>query len=341
MQSKLQPTAIVPAVLVLFAATSTVSAQTDLPPVAMQHIEAARTAAGDQHAAVFSLICPRTASTPDRETLEAAIPTALPSLDPERPWYTEPVRVFDNLYFVGQTQFSAWALTTSEGIIVVDAIFDYSVEAEVADGLRKVGLDPADIRYVIISHGHGDHVGGAKFLQEEFGAKIVMGEADWEMVEAGTATWKPRRDLVATDGMVIELGEARVRLVHTPGHTPGTFSTVLPVLDNGRAHTAVLWGGTLFNVRDTPESPRDFWLGEYSRSADKLREIAGSLGVDVLLSNHTRFDASTVKMPILAQRSPGDPHPYVIGAEGVSRFLTMAGECARAARAAEAAARGV
>ncbi len=314
--------------------------QADLPAEALRHIEAAREAAGDLHMAVFSQICPRTPGTPDRETLEAAFPSAFPSTDPDRPWYTPPVKVFDNLYFVGQTAFSAWALTTPAGIIVVDAIFDYSVEAEVAEGLRKMGLDPADIEYVIISHGHGDHAAGAKFLQEQFGARIVMGEADWDMVEAGNATWKPRRDIVATDGMEIELGGVTVRLVHTPGHTPGTFSTILPVTDNGQPHTAVVWGGTLFNVRNAPDSPRDYWLGEYSRSAEKLQEIARAAGADVLLSNHTRYDGSTVKIPRLASRQPGQPHPYVIGADAVSRFFTMAAECARAVRVAEAARAG-
>lgn len=310
-----------------------------LTPEALRHIEAARTAAGEDHAAVFSLICPRTDSTPSREALEAAIPSALPSSDPDRAWYTGPVKVFDNLYFVGQTVFSAWALVTSGGIILVDAIFDNTVEAEVAEGLRKVGLNPADIRYVIISHGHADHAGGAKYLQETFGARIVMGEADWNQLEFGRQSWKPRRDMVATDGMELKLGDSTVRLVHTPGHTPGTFSTILPLRDNGRQHTAVLWGGTLFNFADSPTLPRQQLLADYANSAQRLRGIAQRAGADVLLSNHTRYDGSTLKMPRLARRGAGDPHPYVIGTDSVGRFLTMAGECATAARIGEAAAK--
>jgi len=310
-----------------------------ITPVAEQYIAAARAAAGDQHLAVFGLICPRLPTTPSAAELEALVPTALPNTRPEvANWATEPMKVFDNLYFVGQTVFSAWALTTTEGIILVDAIFDYSVEEQVAGGLRKLGLNPADIKYVIISHGHGDHVGGAKFLQDTYGARIVMAEEDWELVEAGTQAWKPRRDIVATDGMRITLGDATVRIIHTPGHTPGTISTLLPVRDNGAPHMAAVWGGTMFNVPNRPDSPRDFWLGQYASSADKFREIARAAGVDVFLSNHTRFDASTVKMPALARRQPGDPHPYVIGANSVSSFFTMAASCARAARNAEAAA---
>ena len=53
------------------------------------------------------------------------------------------MKVFDNLYFLGQTEYSVWAVTTSQGIIVIDTIFDYSVEDEVVGGLKKLGLDPA------------------------------------------------------------------------------------------------------------------------------------------------------------------------------------------------------
>lgn len=93
----------------------------------------------------------------------------------------------------------------------------------------------------------------------------------------------------------------------------------------------------MFNVPNRPDSPRDFWLGQYSQSAQKFSAAATANGADVLLSNHTRFDLSTVKMPALARRQAGQPHPYVIGTEEVGKFLTMAGNCAQATRVAEAA----
>jgi metallo-beta-lactamase class B len=68
-------------------------------------------------------------------------------------WHAEPAKVFDNMYYVGMTEFSSWAITTSQGIILIDAIYDYSVEDEVVGGLKKLGLNPADIKYVLISHG--------------------------------------------------------------------------------------------------------------------------------------------------------------------------------------------
>ena len=92
----------------------------------------------------------------------AAAPAPRPAGAPARDtWYAKPVKVFDNLYFVGQTEYSAWAVTTSDGIIIIDPIFDYSVEEEVVNGLKSLGFDPNTIKYVLISHAHSDHVGGA------------------------------------------------------------------------------------------------------------------------------------------------------------------------------------
>lgn len=287
------------------------------------HIAAARAAAGE-HAAMVDRLCPRptTAAAPGPRR---APPRGVP---PREEWYREPMRVFDNLYYVGMTEFSTWAVTTSEGIIVIDPVFDYSVEASVVEGLQKLGFDPSDIRYVLVSHGHGDHAGGAKFLQEAFGARVLMGAADWDLLDESNPPWKPRRDIEIVDGQQLTLGDTTLELHLTPGHTYGTVSTLIPVQDGGDAHVAALWGGTLFNFG--PDAER---FTAYAESAARFRAIAANAGADVLLSNHTDYDGSKEKMPALAERGPGDPHPYVVGADSVGRYLTVAHECALAALA--------
>ncbi len=251
-------------------------------------------------------------------------------------WYAEPVKVFDNLYFVGQVEYSAWALTTSDGIIVMDAIFDYSVEDEVIGGLTKLGLDPKQIKYVVVSHAHGDHVAGARFLQDR-GARIVMSAADWDLMERATVNFpKPKRDVVATDGQKLTLGDTTVTFHLTPGHTLGTLSTILPVKDRGTTHMAAYWGGTAFNwVRGpanyiTGDRPAKFWFDTYAKSARAFRDVVSKAGVNVILSNHTKYDQTPAKTAALATRGPRAIHPYVVGAASVQRFLTVAEECARA-----------
>jgi len=247
------------------------------------------------------------------------------------PFSVEPLRVFDNLYYLGQSEYSAWAVNTSAGIIVIDTLFDYSVEDEIVNGLTKLGLDPKNIKYVIVSHAHSDHVGGAKLLQDRFGAHVLMSAADWDLAARNTQSWpKPRRDMVVTDGQKLTLGDTTLTMYLTPGHTPGTISTIVPVRDNGRAHVAAEWGGTGFNFTVSPDKPRRYWYETYAASADHFGDAVKKAGADVLIANHPEQDGAKAKLAALAKRKPGDPNPYVIGNESVMRYVTMVGECARA-----------
>ena len=301
-----------------------------------KHVAAAKAAAGTEFAGVFNRICTEAVPKTPPQPRPARGATPRPSGPPPREsWHAEPVQVFDQLYFVGQTEYSVWALKTSQGIILIDSIFDYSVDDEVAGGLRKLGLDPAQIKYVIVSHGHSDHSGGAKYLQDRFNAHVLLSSADWDLMDRSSAT-KPKRDLIATDGEKLTLGDTTVTIYNTPGHTLGTLSTVFPVTDHGVPHVVATWGGTAFNWMAnsapyyTPDRPEAFWFKTYSDSARRFKQITRSAKADVLVSNHTIFDGSKTKLPALATRKPGDPNPYVIGVEGVQRYLTVVDECAQA-----------
>src|SRR5262245_24952297 len=289
------------------------------------HVAAARAAAGQEHRGLFEAVCSPTSLRPAVPKAPGGTPRQVP---PRSQWYAEPVKVFDNLYWVGQTEYSAWAGTTSDGISLIDTIYDYAVEAEVVDGLKKLGLDPATIKYAIVSHGHADHHGGARYLQDHFGTRIIMGAPDWDLVAQNTSVPSPRKDMVATDGQKLLLGDTTVTLSLTPGYTTGTISTLVPVKDRGRPHLAASWGGTLFVFQRTPDNFR-----RYIASAERFRDIVARAGADVLISNHTNYDGSKIKQPALATRKPGDPHPYVIGNDAVTRYLTVASECAKAALA--------
>src|SRR3954452_16474265 len=132
----------------------------------------------------------------------------------------EPMQVMDEVYFLGARWTTAYAIKTSAGIIIIDAM-DNSDEAEhyIEGGLRKLGLDPADIRYVVISHAHGDHYGGAAYLKQKFNPRIVMSEIDWKALEEtqrdplfGTKRnplfgEPPQRDQAVNDGDTLTLGD--------------------------------------------------------------------------------------------------------------------------------------
>ncbi len=299
------------------------------------HVAAAKAAAGQDHAGLFDAACAPTSirlgSGLPPGTLPGKAPGQREGPAPARSsWHVEPAKVFDNLYFVGEKEFSSWAVVTSNGIVLIDAIYDYSVEDEVVGGLKKLGLDPAAIKYVIISHAHADHYAGAKLLQDRFHPRVILSAPDWDfLARTETADKRPTRDMVATDGMELTLGDTTLTLYITPGHTAGTISTLVPVKDGGRPHVAALWGGTMFNF---PRSREAF--DTYIASAERFQGIVARAGADVVISNHTPYDGTKTKIPALATRKPGEKHPYVIGSDAVKRYLTVAKECAAAAQAA-------
>jgi metallo-beta-lactamase class B len=296
------------------------------------HLAAAKAASGGQFSALYDRIC--------TEYEKPLAPPPPPGQGrgggggggrqagppPASQWHVEPAKVFDNLYFVGMTDWSAWALTTSQGIIVIDTIFDYSVEDEVVNGLKKLGLNPADIKYALVSHAHTDHIGGAKYLQDHFGTHVVMSKEDWDVADRSIPERiRPKRDIEMHDGDKLTLGDTTIAMYLTPGHTPGTISGVFQVKDRGVPHTVATWGGTAFNF---PPKPENFL--PYIQSAERYREVVRKSGADVLLSNHTAYDNTNAHIVALRSRKPGDPHPYVIGNAAILRYLTTAEECAKA-----------
>jgi len=298
-------------------------------------IQSAKTAAGFEFLGTLVRTCllPQSGGedTSDKVPDYVADPAKAPARET---WYAEPARVFDNLYFVGGKIHSSWALQTREGIILIDTIYPYNSEALVVGGLQKLGLDPRDIKYVLISHAHADHIGGAEMLQKRYGARIVMGGPDWDWVERYPNRYKtmaPKRDIVATDGMKITLGGTTVTVWLTPGHTPGTLSYTFTVPDRGRPVNVAYSGGTAFNfVNNTPDPGiRNFQT--YIESQRRMAEKAAAAGATVLLSNHSEFDNAYNKNRMLAGRGKG-PHPYEIGADWVQRYFQVMQGCARAAQ---------
>ena len=313
------------AAVAVLAAALTASAQ--VTGTVESHVAAAKAAAGADHGALFTRICTQVEemSKPPvpRQAGRGGAPQGPP---PVASWHMAPAKVFDNLYYVGMTEYSAWAVRTSQGFIIIDTIFDYSAEDEIINGLRTLGFNPADIKYAIVSHAHADHAGGAKLLQDRFGTRVVMSREDWDMADRSLpAAIRPKRDVVMKDGDTLTLGDTTITMYLTPGHTPGTISTIFTVTDGATRHTVATWGGTAFNFAPRPEN-----FTPYIASAQRFRAIAAKAGADVLLSNHTMYDGTIDKVRALASRKRGEPHPYVIGTPSIERYLTVAEECAKA-----------
>ena len=216
----------------------------------------------------------------------------------------EPFQVFDNLYYVGGKWVAAWLLETDQGLILFDSLYGDLTDL-VIDGIRELGFDPDDVRYIIITHAHYDHIGGARRFQEEFGSVVMMTEADWQMTEEDPIYRKypkPIRHLSVSDGSTLNFGRIRLRFMVTPGHTPGVLSTRFTVYDQGYPHVAFMFGGVGLNFSGVERTE------SYINSVERLQQLPN---VEVNIPNHQGSGEVFERYEILKDRRDGDPHSFV------------------------------
>ncbi len=245
-----------------------------------------------------------------------------------------PAKAFDQLYFLGMNTVNAWALDTSDGIILFDAL-DNTAEAQqiIEAGMKKAGLDPARIKYLVITHGHGDHFGGAKYLQDTFHPRVLASAADWELMKNAPANrmfdGPPARDMEITDGQKLTLGKTTVTLYITAGHTPGTVSAIVPVTDRGVPHVLGFWGGTGM-PRTLEPGPNTSGIIAYRDSLLRFAKLGIDAGVDGIISNHDVMDNSFAHTLAMPNRKAEDPNPWIVGQGTFIRYMAALVEAAEA-----------
>jgi len=224
----------------------------------------------------------------------------------------EPFKVFDNLYFIGMKYVSSWILVTSDGLIMFDALFEHEEYGDyLLENMRKMGFDPADLKYLVITQGHLDHYGQARMLQDMTGVVVGSGMGDWGLIEERMGDKGPRRDWDIEHGDTLTLGDTTIRFEITPGHTPGTVSTIIPLRDGDAGHLAYFHGGTELEYFE-PEIIEGFIT-----DMERIKTIEG---IDVQVNNHAFIDDVFEKKVLLDQRQPGDPHPFV-GADAFDAWV--------------------
>jgi metallo-beta-lactamase class B len=241
----------------------------------------------------------------------------------------EPTKIFDNLYFIGFNDVGAWALTTSEGIIVIDSLYTpEDAEKVLIPSMQKAGLDPKQIKYVIIGHGHFDHFGGSSYLQKTYNAHVLMSGQDWDFIVSQPqrpGTPLPMRDIVVTDGQKLTLGDTTLTMMITPGHTPGSLAILIPVKDQGKPYIAFMPSGGFAPDRQS------FATIDHAIDAAKKAKAVG------LLSGHPGIYGDTLSMMETRRKNPNGPNPFFYAPDRFARYLDIADECSKARTIATAA----
>lgn len=290
-------------------------------------IRRAKIAAGLDWAGTFLRLCIPPPSEPQARAAAAGAAGRPPA---KESWYAEPAKVADNLYFLGTKIHNSWAITGSQGIIIIEALYDYAASDEILGGMKKLGLHQSKVKYVILSHAHADHDGGARMLQDAIpGVHLIYGAEDWDAVDKSVnhAGGKPKHDMVGTDGMRVSVGDASVQIVTTPGHTPGTISYLFEVRDSGKPLRIAYVGGTAIPFNATAA-----YYDGYIASTKKMAKAAADYRATALLSNHSEFDNAWLKAHTAAARAAGEPNPFEVGADAVARYFSTVDYCAEAAK---------
>ncbi len=228
----------------------------------------------------------------------------------------EPWKPFDNVDYVGACWVSAWLVHTEDGSVLIDTLYGPHIKQLIAN-IEATGTDFADIKYVLMTHGHFDHVGGAAALKPLLpNARFVMTREGWDEAvasaaksEGGRREWRMiEPDMVVKDGDTIELGGNQFGVIETPGHTWGTASYLYDVRDGDDTFRAITIGGLGLNAIEGPPQ-----VEAYIRSVDRVRALVeeGDETVQVHLTTHGFSNNMEETRQMHAARADGAPNVFV------------------------------
>lgn len=222
----------------------------------------------------------------------------------------EPFAYFDDLYYVGLTWVGAYLLDTGDGLILIDTLHEPYVEVG-QNNIKKLGFSPEDIKYVIVTHGHFGHVGGAACYHNKYGAKVIMTDA----AHKKTKLDRNQKDFPITvplvsryvsDGDELVLGDKTIKFYETPGHSKGTLSLEFTVKDRGKEYTAFMLGGTGAYSRNQED------FDEFIATVNRVIGIVKDDNVTVGVIGHPMTANDLIKVgPSLSKRPKGQPHPFI------------------------------
>ena len=241
-------------------------------------------------------------------------------LDQEKRW-VEPFRLYGDIWYVGDSWVCVHLIDTGDGLLLIDS-GNLGAEAMLIDAIWRTGHDPADVKWIIHSHGHLDHIGAANYFKNRFGTKLLLGEPDarnfrerpelalcQDAQNAAFYLFTPDQEI--HDGEVIRFGNLDIHFYLNPGHTDGVISLFFDMAENGVTRRCGYYGGFGFNtlqkdylleIGDTDFSMRRTYL-------NSLAKVRGEK-VDVFLGNHC-INNNMLEKREMQKKDPGSPNPFI------------------------------
>ncbi|MBM3740061.1 MAG: subclass B3 metallo-beta-lactamase [Acidobacteria bacterium] len=223
-----------------------------------------------------------------------------------------PHKIAGNLYYTGSVENASYLVTTPQGHILINPSFEESVPL-IEAAVSKLGFKFTDIKILLTSHAHGDHIAGCAAAVEKSGARVMIMTGDEEIVRTGgdgdfqyTERFKPCRvGRVLKDNDTVELGGSKLTARLTPGHTRGCTTWTMRVAEHGKELLAVIVGSPnvnpgyrLVNNDQYPSIAADF---------RKAFAVWKSIPADLFLGAHGAYYGLEEKYPRLGR----GPNPFI------------------------------
>jgi metallo-beta-lactamase class B len=226
-----------------------------------------------------------------------------------------PFKVMDNVYYVGPGSVSVWLVPTSAGLILIDTAQEPFVDY-VVDNIRKVGFDPKNIKYILLTHGHLDHFGGANKIKALSGARVALTEGDWNFMEQQAKARPPKagdeppaRDMVIKEGDTITLGDTKIKVYVLPGHTPASPAYEFTVYDNKKPYKGFVFGGP--GPRNGVEGGTEF-LKSIERLEKSFTDVQVALNVHSYLNSYPYpNNMGILELRDVKAKNPNGPNPFI------------------------------
>ena len=336
-----------------------------MPASAKEYVDKARAIAGTDPDLQFDfgIFCKASGGAQNEDRATIGVPNSEPKLTP----FPAPspaqvlggLHLFDNFYWIGNTGIGAWLVTSDDGYILFDAMNSEDDARDIIlPAIKKLGLDPMKIKYMVFGHNHFDHTGGGEYIQRITKAKAVMHRDDWNIylraqargggggrgaggARAGgagaeasaaapaaaaapaiaNANPKMTRDIDATDGMEITIGNRQkvtATIFTMTGHTPGSIGMVVPVSYQGRQHPILLI------TAGSDINNRAEFIGGY----EHIWDMAIKMKAESVMQSHPNTNMNILaRTKYVNDNFPPAKNPLLYGAERTARYLNIVRNC--------------
>lgn len=243
-------------------------------------------------------------------------------------WGAKPFHIADNLYYVGDKDVSSHLFDTGEGLLLLDTGYTMGTYL-LLESIRELGFDPKDVKWILHSHGHLDHIGATRIFMERYGSKSYFPEIDLPLLdEKKELNWHEEfgvpyeppydqyfiPDVLINPGDVLQFGNTKVEVYAAGGHTPGTVAYRF-LLPGGLK--AAMHGGVGVNTMSSAYSRKrnlgNTWRERFFRDIRALYDLP----VDIVLGNHPNQTGTFEKRA----KMNGETNPFINPAEW-NEFLT-------------------